>query len=107
MGTGIWEIFQPPLMYYDGVKNNIYTGRNRGWGVSQTQIIGNITLVDNFAFPADKWIYSRLFQVIVQDKEYIFGSRTWSNQILVTCDRLLLILRNLAFGKVSEMNGSI
>jgi hypothetical protein len=40
------------LMYYDGVYNKIYIGRNKGWGDTQTQIVGNLTL------PADRYIYS-------------------------------------------------
>jgi hypothetical protein len=40
------------LMYYDGVYNKIYIGRNKGWGVTQTEISGNFTM------PCDRWIYS-------------------------------------------------
>ena len=40
------------LMHYDGVYNKIYIGRNKGWGDTQTQIVGNLTL------PADRNIYS-------------------------------------------------
>ncbi len=40
------------LMYYDGVYNKIYIGRNKGWGVTQIEISGNFTM------PCDKWIYS-------------------------------------------------
>ena len=40
------------LMHYDGVYNKIYIGRNKGWGDTQTQIVGNLTL------PADRYIYS-------------------------------------------------
>ncbi len=39
-------------MYYDGVYNKIYIGRNKGWGVTQTEIVGNFTM------PCDRWIYS-------------------------------------------------
>ncbi len=40
------------FMYYDGVHNKFYIGRNKGWGETQTQIVGNLTL------PADRYIYS-------------------------------------------------
>jgi hypothetical protein len=32
------------LIYYDGVYNKIYIGRNKGWGVTQTEISGNFTM---------------------------------------------------------------
>ncbi len=38
------------LMYYDGVYNKIYIGHNKGWGVTQTEIVGNFTM------PCDRWI---------------------------------------------------
>ena len=31
----------------------------------------------------------------------------WSNLMLDTCNGFLLLLRNLAFGEVSELNGSV
>ena len=40
------------FMYYDGVYNKFYIGRNKGWGTTQTEIVGNLTL------PADRYIYS-------------------------------------------------
>jgi hypothetical protein len=39
-------------MYYDGVNNKIFIGRNKGLGETQTQIVGNLKL------QADKWILS-------------------------------------------------
>jgi hypothetical protein len=40
------------FMYYDGVFNSFFIGRNKGWGTTQTEIVGNLTL------PADRYIYS-------------------------------------------------
>ena len=40
------------FMYYDGIYNKLYIGRNKGWGVNQTQIVGT------FIMPADIWILS-------------------------------------------------
>jgi hypothetical protein len=39
-------------MYYDGVYSKIYIGRVKGWGSTQTEIIGNLTM------PCDRFIYS-------------------------------------------------
>jgi hypothetical protein len=40
------------LMYYDGISNYIYIGRDKGYGVTNTKIYGNLILAN------DKWIYS-------------------------------------------------
>ncbi len=65
-------------MYYDGIYNKIYIGRNKGWEVTQTEISGNFTMVGPSIFNLDAAL---VHNWDATDKSAAaVGARFWSRQ---------------------------
>ena len=54
----------------------------------------------------NRWLELTIQLALTLLMTFVFPVQFWSNQMLATCDGFLLLLHNLALGKVSEMNRS-